>query len=209
MSDFDNKAKTWDNDPMKTERARSFANVIRQQLDNKAGKALEFGCGTGLLSFELKDDFNSITLVDESSGMIEVLKDKIQEHQLTHFDPQQIDILSKKSSIDNNFKDFNAIYTLMTMHHVMDLEHAFKTFHNILEKDGLLLIADLEKEDGSFHAEHSGFKGHLGFDREELEELLNTNGFNVESYQKGFVIEKMVKEQTKRYPLFFITARKN
>ena len=41
---------------------------------SKKMNALEFGCGTGLLSFALKNYFNEITLIDYSEVMIIVLK---------------------------------------------------------------------------------------------------------------------------------------
>jgi len=40
--------------------------------------ALDFGCGTGLLSFKLKDFFKTITLTDNSEGMISVLQEKVE-----------------------------------------------------------------------------------------------------------------------------------
>ena len=39
--------------------------------------ALDYGCGTGLLSFPLKDELGHITLNDNSAGMLEVVQEKI------------------------------------------------------------------------------------------------------------------------------------
>jgi ubiquinone/menaquinone biosynthesis C-methylase UbiE len=39
--------------------------------------ALEFGAGTGLLSFMLKDHLKEITLIDNSEGMVKVLNEKL------------------------------------------------------------------------------------------------------------------------------------
>ena len=50
---FDDEAKDWDNDPKKTERAIIFAKEIIDFINpDKTMNALEFGCGTGLLSFQ-------------------------------------------------------------------------------------------------------------------------------------------------------------
>ena len=74
---FDKEAQDWDNDSQKVERAEVFANEINNFIQpNKKLNALEFGCGTGLLSFKLKDFFKTITLVDNSKGMIAVLQKK-------------------------------------------------------------------------------------------------------------------------------------
>jgi len=57
---FNGQAVVWDNDPKKIERANIVDNEIKSfiQLNQRLG-ALKFGCGTGLLSSELKDSFNN------------------------------------------------------------------------------------------------------------------------------------------------------
>jgi len=54
MTNFDERAKDWDSDPKKVERARVVADAIRSVIPlSKDMHALEYGCGTGLLSFAL------------------------------------------------------------------------------------------------------------------------------------------------------------
>jgi ubiquinone/menaquinone biosynthesis C-methylase UbiE len=54
---FDNKAQTWDADPIKQERALAVAAALCQRVPlSTAWQALEYGCGTGLLSFALQAD---------------------------------------------------------------------------------------------------------------------------------------------------------
>jgi len=43
-------------------------------------KVLDFGCGTGLLSFFLQPYVGEITGIDTSKGMIEVFDKKIKEN---------------------------------------------------------------------------------------------------------------------------------
>ncbi|MGE5378250.1 MAG: class I SAM-dependent methyltransferase, partial [Bacteroidota bacterium] len=78
MTNFDERARDWDSDPRKVERARAVADAMRQAvpLSNEM-KALEYGCGTGLLSFALQSDLGPITLADTSQGMLDVLSEKI------------------------------------------------------------------------------------------------------------------------------------
>ena len=56
---FDQMALNWDENPMNILRTKAVAEEIIKLL-NKTGKntALEFGSGTGLLSFALKDYFS-------------------------------------------------------------------------------------------------------------------------------------------------------
>jgi len=63
---FDDYAKTWDTDE-KIDRAKIIENEISNSMGiNETNSAMEFGCGTGLVSFNLYDKFKSIALVDSS-----------------------------------------------------------------------------------------------------------------------------------------------
>ena len=198
---FNAKAKDWDNDPGKVERAKVFAaEIVNYIQPDNTMKALEFGCGTGLLSFHLKDFFNSVTLVDTSENMLDVLQEKIDRENLTNFKPVLIDLLNDKL----NDSDFDLIYTLMTMHHIIDLDKILTKFSALLKTGGYLCIADLVKEDGSFHSNVADFNGHNGFDKNELTKILDKNGFEVIFYKICYEIEK----DNRKYPLFLMIGKK-
>jgi ubiquinone/menaquinone biosynthesis C-methylase UbiE len=202
---FDEKAAVWDNDPKKVERAKIVAGEINAFLkpDGKLS-ALEFGCGTGLLSFELKDSFKTITLVDNSEGMISVLKEKIEAADVKNFTPLLIDITESNIKL----QEHDVVYTLLALHHVSDIDKTLKTFHSIIKQNGYLCIADLVKEDGSFHGHGDGFNGHNGFDRKELTGKLLNHGFRVEHYTECLEIEKEVGNGIKKFPVFLMIGRK-
>jgi ubiquinone/menaquinone biosynthesis C-methylase UbiE len=202
---FDDEAKDWDNDPKKTERAIVFAKEIIDYIKpDKTLDALEFGCGTGLLSFQLKDYFKTITLADNSEGMIKVLVDKIVKEGVDNFKPLHIESLES----DLKINEYDVIYTLMTLHHIPDVNNIVNVFNSILKSGGYLCIADLVKEDGSFHSDHDTFDGHNGFDRNELKDILSNNDFNVEYYNICFEIVKEFDAKIKKYPLFLMICKK-
>ena len=60
----------------------------------------------------------------------------------------------------------------MVLHHVTDIENIIRKFHNLLNPDGHLAIADLYTEDGSFHGKE--FTGHKGFDTGFVKKLPKT-----------------------------------
>ncbi len=93
MSHFDQAARTWDADPMKQERAQAVAQAIRRRLppESVRWRALEYGAGTGLLSFALADAFAAITLADVSEGMLEVAREKIAAEGLSHLSTEKLD----------------------------------------------------------------------------------------------------------------------
>ncbi len=172
--DYNKQAKTWDDDPKKIERAKIFSHEISNSINiNNSMIGLEYGCGTGLLSFFLQPFFKKLLLCDTSDGMLEVLTKKIQSQNISNMFPVKSDLLK-----ENTIKEkVNIIYTLMTLHHIPDLNKILTEFYNIIEDDGYLYIADLDKEDGTFHAKFTDFKGHSGFNQENLEKLLLDVGF--------------------------------
>ena len=204
--DFDQKAKNWDNDPARIERSKKFASEIINYMGNrKPDHALEFGSGTGLVSFELKDNFKNITLADTSKGMIEVLSGKIIKENIHNMHPLLTDIFN-----DNHLKPgFDAIYTLLTLHHIKDINGTFKAFNRLLKKDGFVCVGDLITEDGSFHFRDPEFDGHKGFDPEEMKKVMISNGFDIRTEKIFIVIEREVRGEAKKYPLFLIIGKKS
>jgi len=201
---FDAEAKDWDLDPKKTERAIALAQeILRNVQFPPNAKAMEFGCGTGILSVQMKDIFQDITLVDTSAGMIDVLKEKIKANNLSHFHPLQIDLLTDPIPEAH----FDVIYTLMTMHHIGDIKKIFGVFHKLLNHGGYFCMADLVKEDGSFHNDPD-FNGHNGFDHQGLKRLLQGSGFEDVSYNIFYEIKREKEGKLETFPLFLMIARK-
>lgn len=199
--DFDAKAKTWDSDPVKRERALAVAAAIRQRVPlSRDWHALEYGCGTGLLSFALHVDLGELTLADSSPGMLAVLAEKITAAGLTHLRPLALDLLADPQPAER----YDLIYTLMTVHHVADVGRLLRAFRDLLQPGGWLAIADLDQEDGSFHG--PGFTGHNGFDREALRAQLADAGFGGVDFSTCHVMKKMTARGMREYPLFLAVA---
>lgn len=207
MNHFDKEAKEWDNDPKKKERAIAIAKEITDFIQpNKTMNAFEFGCGTGMLSYQLKDFFKTIILADTSEGMIKVLQKKISNENIKNFEPLLIDLLEDDNVIYEN--SYDVIYTLMTLHHILDIHKILKIFNAMIKTGGYLCIADLVREDGSFHSNTPGFNGHNGFDRGELSAILSNHGFKVEYNKIPLEIEKEFDKTIKKYPLFLMICKK-
>ncbi|HEX2947843.1 MAG TPA: class I SAM-dependent methyltransferase [Clostridia bacterium] len=202
--EYDFKALDWDNDPGKVERAKSVAEVIKETVClTKDMTAFEYGCGTGLLSFNLHPYLKCINLADSSKGMLSVLNDKIVKYQITNMTTSNVDLTKQNEA----FQSYDLIYTLMTLHHIMDVDNILNIFYKMLNQSGYLCIADLDEEDGSFHGD--GFEGHNGFNKVDLEEKLKSIGFKIKHYQICFeVVKDLDGEKQKRYPLFVMVAQK-
>ncbi|MDO9037280.1 MAG: methyltransferase domain-containing protein, partial [Lutibacter sp.] len=107
-----------------------------------------------------------------------------------------------------NENDYDVIYTLMTLHHILDIDKVSKIFNAMLKTGGYLCIADLVQEDGSFHTNVPGFDGHNGFDREKLSAVLSNHGFKVAFNEIPFEIEKEFDKKVRKYPLFLMICKK-
>ncbi|SBT10766.1 Methyltransferase type 12 [Candidatus Propionivibrio aalborgensis] len=198
---FDARAKNWDDDPMKTARAQAVADGIQSRVPlTNHMTALEYGCGTGLLSFALQPQLKHITLADSSSGMLAVLQDKIAANGIINMRATQLDLTTDPLPCDR----YILIYSLMTFHHIEDIDKILRDLFSLLVAPGYLCIADLDSEDGSFHGPE--FTGHLGFDRNELERKLTHAGFRSVDFTTVFEITKGEKQT--RYPVFLMIARK-
>ena len=204
MTNFDERAKDWDSDPKKVERARQVAEQIRGMVPlSREMNALEYGCGTGLLSFALQEDLGQITLADTSQGMLDVLTDKIKAAGVTNMHPVRLD-LAEDTIPAARFQD---PYSLMTLHHIQNTQDILRKFHALLEPNGILLIADLDKEDGSFHTDGTT-DVHMGFARADLQRQVESAGFKGVQFTTAYVIKKKIGDEERSFPVFLMSARK-
>jgi ubiquinone/menaquinone biosynthesis C-methylase UbiE len=215
---FDAAAAGWDTD-RRTKRARIIADRIAGAIgaDGRM-RALEFGCGTGLVSFFLKDRLGRITLVDTSRGMIEVLEQKIREARIGNMTALQMDInachalegAAPESAGREGLPDeeFDAVYTSMALHHVREIDPALRALYKSIRKNGRLCIVDLMEEDGSFHKEDKDFDGHNGFNPEQLKSVLEKLGFTGVASEVFYNDIRVIEDRKIPYSLFIMTGTK-
>jgi tRNA (cmo5U34)-methyltransferase len=204
MNEFDIKAAEWDNNPMHWDRSEAIAIEIKKLIPvNKEMSALEYGAGTGITSFLLKDSLREITLMDNSTEMVRVMNDKIKTKKVENLKALNFD-LEKTDYLEESF---DLIFTQMVLHHVADIESIIGRFSKLLNPGGYIAVADLYEEDGSFHG--AGFTGHKGFNVEVLSSLLNKYNFSDISSRTCFVIDRKISEsETKKFEVFLIIAKK-
>lgn len=198
MTDFDARAATWD-DPVKTERAAVVAREIIAAIPVGPGtRLLEYGAGTGLVTEALLDHVGPVTLADTSSGMREVMADKVASGRLPNARIWDLDLATAAPPDEQ----FDLVVTVLTLHHIPDLDPVLTAFARLLAPGGHLCVVDLEAEDGSFHGE--GFAGHHGFARGWLTVRLEAAGFVDVAFRPCHTITR----DDGTYPLFLATARR-
>lgn len=149
---FDSYAKNWDTD-MRINRASIVAKEISNTVDKgHNATAMEYGCGTGLVSFNLPNRFKHITMIDSSrGGMVDIAKDKIANYKSNNMSANCLDI-ADDMKIDDKY---DIIYNSMVLHHIPNTKDITKEFHTLLNDKGILCIVDLDEEDGTFHKKNT------------------------------------------------------
>ncbi len=197
-TDFDARAATWDEDPRKHARAQAVADAIVRRLDlSPKPRALEYGAGTGLLSFALGERLRSAVLADTSTGMLEVAGRKIEAMGATHFVTRVLDLTKEPPPKD----EFDLIISMMTLHHIPDTAAVLRAFGELLAPGGRIAIADLDAEDGSFHGQDVDV--HHGFERGKLARLAQGAGFADVAIETCFEMQRGERV----YPVFLLTGR--
>lgn len=204
MNEFDTKAAEWDLNPMHWSRSEAIAKEILKIIPlTKIMTALEFGAGTGISSFLLKDFLKEITLMDTSREMVRITNEKIKSSGATNLRTVEFDL---ETAVYTAGK-FDLIFTQMVLHHVNDIENIIKTFYSLLNPNGHLVIADLYEEDGSFHGDD--FTGHKGFNIDSLSELIRKNNFSDITHRTVFTIDRNITEtESKQFDVFLLAAKR-
>lgn len=203
--DFDQAAATWDEKPQRVKLAGEVADAIIREVSLTSDmNALDFGCGTGLLTLRLQPFVRTIIGADSSRGMLDILNAKIVAAGLDnvcsmHCDPAQGDALKGK---------YHLIVSSMTLHHVQEIEPLFALFHAAMIPGGTLCLADLDLDEGQFHADSTGVF-HDGFDRAAVRTALTTAGFiEVRDLTVTEIVKPAADGTTRSFSVFLMIARK-
>jgi ubiquinone/menaquinone biosynthesis C-methylase UbiE len=190
VSSFDERAKEWDKNQRRQALAKAVAKAIEPHLPSNA-EILDFGCGTGLVSYNLLHKASMIVGVDSSQKMREEFEKKSPDRSRFY----ATDKIPKRK--------FDAVLTSMTLHHIPDIEKLAIDFFTHLKPQGLLAVADLVEEDGTFHDHGNDGVHHFGFDPEKLAKTFEDAGFRAISNQIVFTVTKH-----KDFPIFLLLLQK-
>jgi len=197
-------AETWDEKPERVQLARAIADAIRKQIPlNTDMTALELGCGTGLVTLEIARDVKSITAIDTSKDMLDVLHKKLAAHNISNIVPVRMDVTAEGLPGER----YDLIYSAMTLHHIAETDALLKAFVTSLSPGGYLAIADLAKEAGTFHDDNTGV-AHFGFAVDKMKAHCEKHQLVDIQTSTAFVIQKEREGGAEPYPVFLLTARK-
>jgi 2-polyprenyl-3-methyl-5-hydroxy-6-metoxy-1,4-benzoquinol methylase len=196
---FDVSALQWDEEPRRVKLAGEIASAIQDTIHfSPEWDALDFGCGTGLVTLQLAPNLRSITGVDSSSGMLDRLNTKIQTSGFSNVQTE----LCELTQGDLPAGMFHLITSAMTLHHIEEIAPLILSLKSLLHPGGWIALADLETEDGSFHEDHTGVFHH-GFSIQELTDMLKKTGFSSISINAATNVVK----GNRSYPVLLATAQ--
>jgi ubiquinone/menaquinone biosynthesis C-methylase UbiE len=196
---FNTRAKTWDENPMRQQLTQSIFDFIQKTISlHQSMTALDYGCGTGLLSFLLSDKVKSVHAVDTSSGMLEQVKSKIAHAKINNISTDICDAENEKLPDAR----YDLIVSAMTLHHLNDAPATIAKLVTLLTPGGWIALADLCKEDGSFHTDIK--VKYFGFEPSQLEEIFKSAGLKHITVSTVFEIPR----NEKTYPVFCISGKK-
>jgi len=195
---FKHKAEGYEKNKSRVDNVNNIASaVIRNVTFDKSMHIMDFGSGTGLLLQKIAPLVKKITAVDISPSMNQQLRDKKDKIDC-ELDILEIDLT--KVVLDQKY---DGIISSMTMHHVENIDAMFEKMYSMLDERGFIAIADLEKEDGSFHTEDTGVF-HFGFLRGAISDAAAKAGFkNIE-----LTLASTIRKPQGNYPVFLLVATK-
>lgn len=182
---FERMAKNYDSES-RIELANIVASRVKKELMEAKNKTLiDYGSGTGLIGLQLTDLVNSITLIDSSEGMVEIIRDKIA----------QTNIQNARTLVADFTKDVSAtkadiILVSLVLLHIPDTKLILERLYGTLNDGGKLIIVDFDKNERIDHP-----TVHNGFDANELKKWLASTGFESTDIDIFYHGEKVFMKQ--------------
>jgi ubiquinone/menaquinone biosynthesis C-methylase UbiE len=121
------------------------ADQVRQKLEKLLGtplphfdRALEIGAGTGYFTLHMLQAgiVGSATATDISPGMIEALRGNAERLGL-----EVETVVADAEQLPFDDESFDLVLGHAVLHHIPDLEQAFREFHRVLRPGGVILFA--------------------------------------------------------------------
>ena len=201
---FDEKAADWDANPARVALAQAVVEAIRTAVPLRRNMAaMDFGAGTGLVSLGLLPFVGEVTAVDASGEMLRVLGEKVTALG----DANLHTLLCDVGEAVLPPARFDLIVSSMVLHHLPDVAMVLKHLRPALRTGGWIALADLDVEDGSFHADPAGINYH-GFERATVCRWLEEAGFADTTAREAYRITRPGADGMMRtYPVFLVVAR--
>jgi 2-polyprenyl-3-methyl-5-hydroxy-6-metoxy-1,4-benzoquinol methylase len=203
--DFDKEAASWDENPARIKLEDDVIHAISEQIVlTPEMDIMDFGCSTGLLALRRQPLVRSVTGVDSSKGMLDILNAKIAKLKLKNAKTMLVD-LDKGDLLTGNY---DLVVSNMTLHHIKAIQSLLAQFYKVIAPGGRLCISDLDLDGGQFHEDSTGVF-HFGFDRAALQEDFAEAGFDdVHSINAAEIVKPGTNGEMRRFYVFLMIDQK-
>lgn len=143
LESFSERAATWDRDLKRDALIGDIAAAIRRTIPLDASTAvLDYGCGTGALTFELLPHVGQIHAVDASAGMVaETIRKRgaiLSSRDAARLKVSKLDLVENEAPSGR----FNLIVACLVMHHIDEVSRVLESFNYLLADQGWLVIVE-------------------------------------------------------------------
>ncbi|MBN2163849.1 MAG: methyltransferase domain-containing protein [Pontiellaceae bacterium] len=199
---FDEVAAGWDENPGRMKVMGAISELVFERIPPASDMdVLDFGCGTGLLSLCVADQFHSLTGMDTSAEMLNVFSRKADDLGFDHVQTLLADL--DQGGAPQGAYDL--IVSSMVFHHIEHVPDVLKKLLGLLKPAGVLVAVDLDLEGGRFHSDPTGVF-HEGFDRVWFAQMMKDAGF------AGVRVEnatEILRPEGERFTTFLASGRRS
>lgn len=143
--DFDREAAEWDDVASRVQVAEAVARCIAGHVPLRTGmRALDCGCGTGLVTLRLAPHVASILAVDRAAGMVTALRRKVEQGAIGN-------VVVRQADFENDLLDdpFDLVVCTQTLAHVRDRRRALGILGRLVAPDGWLVVSEMDLVNGA------------------------------------------------------------
>jgi 2-polyprenyl-3-methyl-5-hydroxy-6-metoxy-1,4-benzoquinol methylase len=121
----------------------SIMSWLVSVLPAAGGRALDLGCGAGRHAVLLAERFAHVDAIDLSVPMIEIARAKRSRPNVAY---RQADLLAVTGS-----REYDLVLSVMTLHHVPDLQAALAHIKGLLAPGGRIVVVDPYPTESALH----------------------------------------------------------
>ena len=184
---------------------QDIRSMLLERIDFKGKSVIDLGAGTGYLSLELAKHARVVFAIDQSQNMLEQIKARADRQNLSNV----FTLISDVNSISFHSNQIDIVTMNMALHHIQDPVLIIREIHRLLNEEGIVVISDVMKHEGAW-AKKEMHDVWLGFDKNQIEIWLETNGFiEIDFVETKYqAVASSSTGDTINPNIFIVTARK-
>jgi len=184
-----------------TEAYKRTIEISRKYL-KQDDMILDYGCGTGLTTFQMAADVKQIEAIDISTNMIKVAREKQQKLSIENIN------FSSKDLFDSSFQpaSFDVVCAFNILYFIHDSQEVFEHIYKLLKPEGIFIsVTDCLAEKKNLQSKLKLFLSRIGL-------LPYMKMYTIKSLKAEITASRFkILESTNLYPdppNYFIAAQK-